>query len=144
VAISQNLTFTGASPADVEDHPPGAGVARFLMEAIRRSSGWSSDDLDSWRDVGWSLVCRRASSELQIALTAFGDEAWMLQVAPLRWPGLVGRALGRQPSATPEDCLALALLVHETLAQGGRFGDFRWQWDGPPTSKSGDRPTAPL
>jgi len=143
VALSQNVTFTGAAPSDAEgDDPPGAGVARLLMEAIR-GRGWSSDDLENWRDVGWSLVCRRASSELQIALSAFGAGAWMLQVAPLRVPGLVGRALGRQSSATPEDCLALALVVHETLAQGGRFGDFRWQWDGPPTAESGDRPTAP-
>jgi hypothetical protein len=81
---------------------PDAALARFLLDAVRRS-GWSSDDFDNWRDVGWSLRCKRASSDLEIAFSSFRAGEWILQVAPQNVPGVLGGLLGRQPGATPED-----------------------------------------
>lgn len=142
LAISQNVTFSGAAPADAEwPHPPGASVTRLLREGAERN-GWAVGELENWRDVGWSIRCARASSELQVALSALGAERWMLQVAPRRVPGLLHRVLGGQPSATPDDCLALAVVVHETLSRAG-YSELRWEWDGCPTDASSRRPTPP-
>jgi hypothetical protein len=140
--ISQNVTFSGVAPPDVEwPHPPGASIARLLREGVKQN-GWAPDELDNWRDVGWSIRCQRASCELQVAFSACGTEQWMLQVAPNSIPGLLRRVLGRQPSANANDCLALAVVVHETLSRAG-YSEFRWEWDGPPTNASSSRPTPP-
>lgn len=140
--ISQNATFSGVSAEDVEwPHPPGAAIARLLQEGLEQN-GWVPEEFDNWRDVGWSIRCQRASSDVEVAFCAMEAKQWMLQVAPNSVPGLLGRALGNQPSATSDECLALAVVVHEILSRAG-YSDLRWEWDGPPTNASSSRPTPP-
>src|SRR5437867_7829879 len=82
--ISQNLRFTATVPNDPEfDHPPGAALMRRLSTELARA-GWSAEEMDNWRDCGWSVACRRASSELEVALSWVQRGYWMLQISPRR------------------------------------------------------------
>lgn len=131
MTFSQNLQFDGQVPQEQEFEPAGEPVARLLQSAIR-DSGWEVDELDNWRDCGWSVDCRRADAQLQVAITEIAPSEWMLQVAPLHVPGLFGRLRGRQPSASRGDALDLARLIHAALVADERFSRFRWLWDGFP------------
>jgi hypothetical protein len=139
--VSLNLTFTGTPPADDEhDHPPGAALARLLQGAAK-AHGWACTEFDNWRDVGWSISCKRGPVQLKITIAPWGTGRWMLQVAPERVPGPLGRALGRTASAASADCLDMARAVHEILSREARYSNFRWRWDGPPTEESGGEPS---
>jgi hypothetical protein len=141
--VSQNLSFAGSAPEDPEySQPPGLTIARMLHAAAAKH-GWVPGEWDNWRDSGWSFSCARGGATLQVVLASIGEDQWMLQLAPSASPGLLGRALGRRPSATAQDCLALAKLVHEALAQEPRYTAFRWAWDGPPNQASPSEPLAP-
>lgn len=143
--ISQNVAFTGDAEPDAEfDRPPGVSIARLLTKDLK-SAGWEVSEFDNWRDCGWSLDCTRGNAQLRVVLAETGESAWMLQIAPLRMPGLVERlfGFGRRPSATASDILALAQAVHGILTQQSRFSDWKWRWDGPPSAKhSTPKPTA--
>lgn len=140
MAISQNLVFKGEARSDDQfDHPPGAAIARFL-ETNLRDAGWQVCNFDNWRDCGWSLRCSRQDAELQVAFAEMDNSQWMLQVAPLRVPGLLGRMLGKATSATPGGVYALSRAIHDILGRTGRYSDFKWRWDGPPDEKSSPEP----
>src|SRR5207302_6463008 len=114
--ISQNLRFTATVPKDREfEHPAGALLMRRLSAELV-AAGWSTGDMDNWRDCGWSVVCRRASSEFEVVASWVDRGYWMLQVSPRRVPGLFGRLLGSKPSATPTDVHELALAIHRALS----------------------------
>jgi hypothetical protein len=141
--ISQNLLFSGSPPADLEyPTPPGASIARQLRTAIK-DRGWTTTEIENWRGSGWFFGCQKAGSDLEISLVGFDKTTWMLQIAPRAIPGLISRLLGRSPSASPEECFALANIVHDTLAHTSAYADPLWEWDGPPTSVSGPRPLPP-
>jgi hypothetical protein len=134
--ISQNARFHGNAPPDEEfDHPAGASMARMLLKGLQ-GAGWSVAGFDNWRDCGWSLDCARGESRLRIAFSQIEDGQWMLQVAPSRVPGWVGRWFGASVSAQPSQTTELANLIHAILEAEGDFHGFLWTWDGFPEKEN--------
>jgi hypothetical protein len=123
VVISQNARFSGeASPDSEFEHPPGASISKFLRDTLLKR-GWQVSEIENWRDGGWSIKCSRPPSELElvIAKMAVGEE-WFLQISPTYVPGLVGRLLKKQVSASPNAIQALAQDAYSILSQGGSSG----------------------
>ena len=140
---SQNATFIGSVDPDPEyDHPAGLPILRALLAHLS-TRDWTAGDFDNWRDSGWNVICRRAEAELELIVAATDAPGeWMVQIAPVRAPGLIGRALGRVASAGPARCHALAMDVHAVLSE--RFGRLRWRRDGfPDEANSTPAPTPP-
>jgi len=140
---SLNATFLGIVSPDAEfDHPEGLPVLRMVGDGLRRGK-WTLGALENWRDSGWSVCCRRDGGEVDVVVASTGTpEEWMVQIAPSKVPGLLGRALGRAASASADQCLEVALLVHPILA--GRFTRLRWCWDDLPGEESSTAtPTPP-
>ena len=139
---SQNLLFAGVVPQDARHpEPPGWAIAQLLCEGAK-AQGWMPEEPDNWRDCGWSFQCRRDIAKLEIALAPYGEERWIVQVGPAECPGLIGRMLGKMPSATPSDTLAFAKLVHEVVSRQPTVSSLRWAWDGPPNDTSDQEPLA--
>ena len=133
--ISQNLRFTATAEKDAEfEHPPGAALMRSLSTKVA-GAGWVTDHIDNWRDCGWSLVCRKASSELEVVITWVQRGYWLLQVSPRRVPGFISRLFGGKVSASPSDVYELALCIHHALSKLQFLGNPRWRWDGLPDDK---------
>lgn len=133
--ISQNLRFAATVPTDAEfDHPPGAALMRRLASELA-AADWNPSEMENWRDCGWSLVCRRGSSELEVSMAENPGGEWMLQVSPHRVPGLSG-LFGGKPSAAPDEVYELALTIHGALATMRSLGSPRWRWDGFPEDGS--------
>lgn len=141
--LSQNLLFDGpiVSPRTHGD-PPGHSLLLALAVALR-AEGWNTSAPDDWRDSGWFIACRRDDATLEIALAGLASNQWMLQIAPLKAPGVITRLFGAKPSATANDIFALAQQVHTSLASQQPVTRFRWHWDGPPTETSDAEPSAP-
>ncbi len=132
MATSQNLRFAAWVPADAEfDHPPGAALMRRLSAEVS-TAGWHTDEMNNWRDCGWSVACSRGSGQLQVVLSQIQDGEWMLQIAPHRVPGFLGGLVGSKASATPAEVYELALSVHHALLAAGFLGSPQWRWDGFP------------
>ena len=129
---SQNLRFTATVPKDAEfEHPAGAALMRRLSSELA-DAGWSTDEMDSWRDCGWSVGCGRRASELEVVVSQIESGEWMLQVAPRHVPGLISGLFGSKPSATVSDVHELALAVHRSLLALQYLGSPQWRWDGFP------------
>lgn len=140
---SQNATFLGSVDPDAEfEHPAGLPIVRALRAKLS-TRDWITGEFENWRDCGWSLPCRRDAGELLLVVAPTGSpKEWMLQIAPARVPGLLGRALGRGPSATSVHCHELATDVHAVLSE--RFVRLRWRRDGfPDEENSTAAPTPP-
>lgn len=132
MATSQNLRFAATVPPDTEfDHPPGAALMRRLSAELSMG-GWRTDEMDNWRDCGWSVACSRGSCQLQVALSQIQNGEWMLQVSPHRVSGFFAGLVGSKPSASPADVYELALAVHRALSVDGFLASPRWRWDGFP------------
>lgn len=133
--ISQNLKFTATVPMDAEyDHPPGAALMRRLATELV-AAGWSADEMDNWRDCGWSVDCRKGLSELEVVVCHIPGEQWLLQVSPRRKCGLMGSLFGCKPSASSRDVLDLAIAVRRGLSKLNYLGNPQWRWDGFPDEK---------
>ena len=134
MAASQNLRFAASIPPDTEfEHPPGYALMRDLPDLLVRS-GWSTDKLDNWRDVGWSCVCRRESSEVEIVFAQIPKGEWLRQISPNCVPGLIGRMFGRTMSATPKDIYDLSLAIHNWISAQDNVSQTNWRWNGFPES----------
>jgi len=141
--ISQNLRFAATVQKEAEcEHSPSAALMRGLASELSKA-GWSTDEMDIWRDSGWSVGCRRAATELEVVVAQIEDGQWMLQISPQSRPGLIGRMFGGKVSATPTDVHELALAVHGALSALRYLGSPHWRWDGFPVEKhSTPEPTA--
>ena len=132
MSFSQNVEFSGRAAPDAEfDHPPGATIARMLQAGIA-TAGWSTHEFDNWRDCGWFVHCRRGEGTVEVNFAEIGPESWLLQIVPARSPGAIGRLFGGRVSATEDDVLDLAGVVHALLGDGG-FHSLRWRWNGMPS-----------
>jgi hypothetical protein len=118
------------------EHPRGASIARLLQSQLE-SKGWKGGELENWRDCGWSFLCSKGNTQLEVAVSGLQDASeWMLQIAPVLTPGFWGRLLGQTPSATPNDCFAVAKEVHGTLRTNNSFSRFMWRQDGFPDERN--------
>jgi hypothetical protein len=132
---SQNLRFTASIPKDAEFvHPAGASLIRRLSADLA-AAGWITNEMENWRDCGWSVVCRRDSSVLEVVVSQIQEGQWMLQVSPQRSPGSIGGLFGRKPSASPRDVHALAVAIHRALSTLQYLGSPQWRWDGFPDER---------
>ncbi len=142
---SLNLQFTGRGlDAPDGEHPPGGAWIRALRTDLA-AAGWAAEEPDDWRDSGWIMECRRATSEIQVVLAEAGEDRdrWLVQVSPARLPGALLRLFGRRPSASAEDCHQAGLVIHETV-QRLRPQATYWRWDGfPDVDRSSSTPPAP-
>lgn len=127
--LSQNLLFVAAVLDDIEfDHPKGASLIRRLAADLS-TAGWQPSEMENWRDSGWSVVCTRRQSRVQISFAGVGEHEWMLQIAPERVPGALSRLFGVNPSATSQDVYELAFAVHHALHNAQLLESPRWAWD---------------
>ena len=143
--ISQNLRFAGEAPPDNEpDRIAGASIAKLLRSGLEKRA-WRVSRVHNWRDCGWFVECARDEAKLEVVLTPLHDgPQWLLQVAAAYRPGLIGRLMGKVPTAGPAEIFTAAKEVHEILSQHGNFGDFKWCWDGfPEDDGTTEEPTAP-
>jgi len=132
---SQNLRFAATVPKDDEfDHPTGAALMRRLSAELA-VAGWRTEEMDNWRDCGWSVACRRGTSELNVVISEIPNGEWMLQISPCHVPGFMSGLFGRKPSATAADVHDLAITVHRTLSAAQLLANPRWRWDGFPDEK---------
>jgi hypothetical protein len=137
-ARSQNASFSGATPSGPRDiDPPGESIAVKLQSGLKLRE-WEPGEVDNWRDSGWSFPCRRRDCELEVVIAAV-DPRWALQIRPMHSPGMIGRLLGRRPSATAADMHDLAAQVHQLLVSDG-FRDLLWRWNGFPDEASSREP----
>src|SRR5262245_10685533 len=98
---AQYLRFITTVPPDEEfPHPAGASLLRPLGREVA-VAGWNIDEVENWRDSGWSIGCRRGLLELEVVVLQVPDGAWVLRICPWRAPGFIGRLFGRKPSASP-------------------------------------------
>lgn len=132
MTASQTVLFVGASPPDDEyEDPPGVGIAR-LIERSLRERGYSPDEIDNWRDCGWSVQLAIGDGRFEIALAATTEpDLWMLQIASTNEPGLVARLFGKRATDRSGDVYEVAVAVHEALRSHG-YIDLRWRLDGYP------------
>ena len=138
MAISQNLKWSAPTPAaDSSELRPGRSISTQLRQRLR-GAGWDVSELDNWRDVGWALAVRKGEAALAITLARLSESSWMLQIAPERVVGVIGRIMGRANSASPSDVGALAGDVHSAMTELVGPGSLRWRWDGMPGDNDGD------
>ena len=76
------------------------------LSAELSTAGWLTNEMNNWRDCGWSNLCSRGAGQLQIALSHIHNEEWMIQVVPHRVPGFFGGLVGGKPSATPAEFMS--------------------------------------
>ena len=133
--ISQNLRFTASVPKDAEfDHPAGAALMRRLSAELA-AAGWRTDEMDNWRDCGWSVVCHRGSSQLEVVVSWVARGYWMLQINPRGVPGVISSLFGSKPTASTADVHELALAIQQVLSTLQYLGSPQWRWDGFPDEK---------
>jgi len=126
--------FTAALAPDAEfDHPPGAVLARALESALR-ARFVSVHAFENWRDCGWVLVVQVNQKSFEVYFAKFSPESteWLLAVAPVGSPGLIGRLLGRKPIECTSELKAIAGEVHTLLLAMQGLSGVRWFLGGPP------------
>ena len=139
--ISQNLRFNGVSPTDNEfEHPIGADIIRKLQKNLK-NNGWVVKPFENWRDCGWSLSCGQNNVKMEVNVSAIKETEWMLQVAPIYTPGLIGRLMKRKSSASECNILELAKNVHDFIRAENEYDKLMWCWDDfPEESNSTSKP----
>ena len=129
---SLNARFTSLIPDDHEfDHPKGAWLARRLAERISEQE-WKTEDIDNWRDCGWSISCFLDDSKLQVVISQIEEHVYMFQIAPLDTPGLIGSLLGKKASANESDIYTLAQACSHIFKEEIKTDSIWWCWDGFP------------
>jgi hypothetical protein len=141
MATSQNVLFSGDCARDAEfDHPEGVAIARLVSRSLR-SAGLSESEVENWRDVGWCISASLENVDFEVSVARATPTDWMLQVAPLRAPGLWARIFG-PPVDHSAAVFRLSVIIASTLATGG-FTGFHWRWDGYPLETDPSSPALP-
>ncbi len=143
MAISQNVLFTGAENPPTDEGSPGGAVLTQVLQRALEESGWAVKDVDTWRDSGRRLTALREEATLEVSLAEIEEQKWLLQVTPLKSPGILGRALGRTDSAGHRDCLEIAQVVHQALTTHG-FREMRWCWNDYPDEPGSTKEPVPF
>src|SRR6185312_15634086 len=94
-----------------------------------RAAGWRPDDVECWRDCGWSVLCARDGSRVEVSLAGTTEGEWTLQIAPALIPGPIARLFGVKRSATSRDVYELSVAVHAALLAAQVLQSPRWAWD---------------
>jgi hypothetical protein len=133
---SQNVTFVGEAPPHRElAYPAGEGLVFEARDALSRA-GVSVSEPASWRDSGWSLICDTSRGAVEVTVAAIPDNAWIVQVAPVRVPGFIDRLLGRSVPDLSRECLDLSRTIDAMLKSSRRYSQVRWRADGFPDEAS--------
>lgn len=131
---SQNVRFLAQEPGDSDEHLHGGAALLRRVCADLTAAGWSTQELQDWRDCGWCVSCCRAQMKITIIVSEFKKGEWILQVAPLHDRGLIASLFGLgKPSATSQDVFDAASTIHITLTKLEYVsGPQLWVWDGFP------------
>jgi hypothetical protein len=135
-SVVPHACFAATLSRDREDYlPPGLALAESLRDDLK-AAGIDVTPPDCWRDCGWSL---RAALGLtfEIYFAPWIGRHWLLAIAPLDRPGLLGRLLGRSPPEDATGARRLAQVVHARLVAHERIGRVFWQDGGPPHPRKG-------
>lgn len=135
MGFSQNVRFKAIEGNESSyPHPPGFELACQLASDIT-AYGWRTNEVDNWRDSGWSFLCSRDGAEIECIVCRIADGEWLMQLCPARTPGFVGRAFGNKPSATRQDVYDLAVAMHDVLQSAMLLEKAKWQWDDFPSDE---------
>jgi hypothetical protein len=129
--FSQNARF--GAPAEADPDPDERLPGRAQLQRIAKllsHEGWSTDEIENWRDSGWSLVVRAGTTSVEVVLAGGKANEFLMQIAPAEQPGLLRGAFGARPSASRSDCYRIAKIIHRFMAE--QDIDQRWRWDGYP------------
>lgn len=130
---SQNVVFEG-SPSEPSDplEPEGRAILEQLALAMT-AAGWSSTSPDNWRDSGWALQCERRGKSVDLVISSYRSDTWLMQLtsASVRTPGLLGLFKPRVHLATNDDIYEVAEIAHGMLAASDWCSNQRWAWDAP-------------
>jgi hypothetical protein len=132
--MAPHAQFKGTLARDAEfDQPPGATLARALESALR-ARFVSVQPFDNWRDCGWVVDVQINQKSFEVYFAKFNPEAneWLLAVAPLGSPSVIGRLLGRKRIDCTSELQAIASEVHTLLLATQGLSDVRWFLGGPP------------
>ncbi|MGN6547341.1 MAG: hypothetical protein ACTHK7_19980 [Aureliella sp.] len=126
---SLNATFLGPERESEGERIRGETIAHRLSRYFAQR-GWQCGDADCWRDAGFAFSLQRDGEVLQIIIAPYDGktDCWILQIAPSRSPGLIGRWFGSKPSASPECVYRAAMETQPVLSEAGYSG-FQWCWD---------------
>jgi hypothetical protein len=140
--LATNIWATFTSSLPVEDprnpHPKGYLVAHLIRDGLRRA-GLSPEDVENWRDVGYSIDCVIDHARVYLFLSFCGRtlQQWALCcTSDLGW---LSRLFGKRDD---EQKLTLARSVDAVLKGSKEFADIRWytQWRGDEEEPWADRP----
>jgi len=128
-------SFVASFPKDAEfDHPAGAIFARELESGLR-ARAFSVEEFDNWRDCGWVVYVTVGEKQFEVYFAEYGEEnqpGWLLAVAPLNQPGVLGRLFGRKVPTIAAELQSISVAVHEILSGHPAVSEIRWFVGGPP------------
>lgn len=126
---SQNATLFGPEPESEGERIRGETIANHLSRYFAQH-GWQPDELECWRDAGFTFSMKRDGNVLQFIIAPYHGKTdyWILQIAPSRLPGIIRRWFGSVPSASPECVYRTAIEARRVLSENG-FTGFKWCWD---------------
>ena len=112
-----------------------------LLRAALVEDGWQTSEPDNWRDSGWAITAQLRSATVTLVISAYGENAWILLVAPAeqRTPGILGLFKRKLEQATSAEVLRAARVVHRAFEGSAWCTEQRWALDGPPDQE----PTTP-
>jgi hypothetical protein len=119
-------------------HPKGYSIAHLIRDGLRRVS-LAPEEVENWRDVGYSIDCVIDHARVYLFLSFYGrtPQQWALCcTSDLGW---WSRLLGKRDD---EQRLTLARSVDAVLKGSKEFTDIRWytQWRGGDEEPWADQP----
>jgi len=127
-----HASFVAAFPADAEfPDPPGVFLARSLESYLQHLG--KVEDFDNWRDCGWVIGLGIGEKQFEIYFAPFeGANHWLLAVAPVAQPGILGKLLGRKPLPIEAELKVISEKIHALLTATSHVSGVRWMLGGPP------------
>ena len=120
--MRSNVTFRSELPIDLDQHPPGEELAKYLAEGMS-AAGLKTKVIDNYDDFAWWIESE-AETRMPWALLGYVDDGpaqWLIQInSSVGW---LGRLLGR--SDEPGRRLFTERL-NAMLTDDSVFSDVRW------------------
>ncbi|MEM9159584.1 MAG: hypothetical protein AAGB46_11085 [Verrucomicrobiota bacterium] len=136
---SLNARFQKEFPVDQEfPHPRGFQLARKLQSHLGADE-WVIDEIETWRDSGWSLTSQAKRREIRISFSSTEQYEWILQISPQDSHGLIGSLFGAKQGATDENILQIGVLCDKVLKADFDLKEILWCWDAFPEPKNATR-----
>jgi hypothetical protein len=120
--MRDNVTFRSTVPVDLDKHPPGEELARYIADKLTES-GMKIREIDNYEDFAWPIEFE-SDQTMPWAILGYVDDGaaqWLLQInSSVSW---FGRLLGN--SDEPGRRMFTERL-HALLTNDSNFSDVRW------------------